>query len=179
MLRRRPRARVALLTDLLARRSCRGVISFNRHWRVNQPEHEHIAANIVGRVFICQPSYKLVQCGLGGLIGNQRVRSDGRDTANMRDAAAFLRPHHWQYMLADQHSAVQIDVENIVPYPPIDLGRVSVHCPDANIVVENIEAAELGNSGFDKRRAIILLADIGSKSFGIEPFLPQEFECFI
>src|SRR5690348_1906756 len=76
-------------------------------------------------------------------------------------------------MLADQHRTVQIDVENFVPYLLVDFARVSIRGSDTNVVVQDIDAPEFGDSGLNEGRAILLIADIGSYTFGVQSVLAQ------
>jgi hypothetical protein len=119
------------------------VVALNRHWRVNHAKHKHIAADVVPRVFKGQPSYELVQCSLGRLVGNQGIRTDGCDAANVGDTAGLLGPHDRQCVLADQHGSIEIDIEDVIPSAPLNLDRITVQTPNTDIVVKNVDAAEL------------------------------------
>ncbi len=77
-------------------------------------------------------------------------------------------------MLADQHGARQIDIEDVVPGAPLDLDRIAVPTANTDIVVKDVDAAESGNGRIDQRHAVFLFADIGNHAFGVEPFLAQK-----
>src|SRR5258708_5941578 len=77
-------------------------------------------------------------------------------------------------MLADQHGARQIDIEDVVPGAPLDLDRIAVPTANTDIVVKDVDAAKPGNGRIDQRRAVFLFADVGNHAFGVEPFLAQK-----
>src|SRR6185437_4637701 len=118
------------------------MVTFDRHRCVYEAQHEHVAANVMRRIFESQPPHEFMQGSLGGLVGNQRVGSDGGHAADVSDAAPSARSHQGQYMLADQHCSAQINVEHLVPYPAVDLRRVTIAHSYSDIVVKDIDVAE-------------------------------------
>src|SRR5205085_9235674 len=58
---------------------------------------------------------------------------------------------------------------------PINLDRITIQTPNTDIIVKDVDAAELGDRGIDERRAVTFVAYISCHAFSVEPFFAQKF----
>src|SRR5207247_6091835 len=103
---------------------------------------------------------------LGGGVGGEAARAERRNRRHVDDGAAARAPQGGDGVLGGQKHAVDVDGHQPAPvlFALVDDGAAAA---DADVVVEEVEAAEAVEGGLDHGGAVGGLGDVGLEGEGL------------
>ena len=112
---------------------------------------------------------QLVDAALARVVaGDAGDRGDAVDRAHVDDRAAAGRRHLARDRLADEERALEVDVDDGVP---VGLGDVEElgGAKDAGVVDEDVDAAEGGDAGGERRVDLAAARDVAGEALARAP----------